>query len=145
MEIYTIGFTKKSAKEFFEILKNNGIKLVIDIRLNNMSQLAGFTKRDDLEYFVREICDADYMHDTSLSPTQEILDRIRKKEIGWKEYETEFRKLLKERKIEKSLDKDLFLKPAVLLCSEPTADQCHRRLVAEYLHEKWGDVKIIHL
>lgn len=145
MEIYTIGFTKKSAEEFFEILKKAGIGLVLDIRLNNTSQMAGFTKRNDLEYFVREICDADYIHDTNLAPTQDILDRFRKKEIGWEEYEAEFLELLKDRKIEDTLDKKIFSKPTVLLCSEPTADSCHRRLVAEYLRDKWEQIEIVHL
>ncbi|HDS29539.1 MAG TPA: DUF488 domain-containing protein [Firmicutes bacterium] len=145
MEIYTIGFTKKSAEEFFEILRKNGIKLVIDVRLNNTSQMAGFTKKDDLMYFVRELCGADYVHNPDLSPTQEILDGIRKKKIDWNEYETLFNQLLEERKIGETLDEELFSRPAVLLCSEATADQCHRRLVAEYLKGKWKDVTIVHL
>jgi len=145
MEIYTIGFTKKSAEEFFELLRKNEIKLVLDIRLNNTSQMAGFTKKDDLRYFAREICGAEYIHEPNLAPTQEILDDIRHKKIGWEEYETRFTKLLKGRKIEKTLDKALFSKRTVLLCSEASADQCHRRLVAEYLRDKWGDVEIVHL
>ena len=145
MEIYTIGFTKKSAEEFFELLRKNGIQLVLDIRLNNTSQMAGFTKKDDLRYFAREICGAEYIHDPNLAPTQEILDDIRHKKISWEEYETRFTRLLKERKIEKTLDKALFSKRTVLLCSEASADQCHRRLVAEYLRDRWGDVEIVHL
>jgi uncharacterized protein (DUF488 family) len=145
MEIYTIGFTKKSAEEFFEILRQNGIKLVMDIRLNNTSQMAGFTKKDDLKYFVRELCGADYVHDPNLAPTQEILDGFRRKEIGWADYETRFLGLLSDRKTEETLDKALFSSPAVLLCSEVSPDKCHRRLVAEYLRDKWGEVRIVHL
>ena len=145
MEIYTIGFTKKRAKEFFGILKQYGIKRLIDIRLNNQSQLAAFTKRDDLEYFLKQICGAEYSHKPVLAPTKEILNDYKKKTISWEEYEKQFLRLLNERKAENTLDKDTFEVPAVLLCSEPKADKCHRRLVAEYFKERWGDVNIIHL
>jgi uncharacterized protein (DUF488 family) len=145
MEIYTIGFTKKSAGEFFEILKRNGIRLLIDIRLNNTSQLAAFAKRDDLEYFLKEICAADYLHEPRLAPTLNILDKYRAKSVTWWQFETDFKALLDQRKIHEVIDRDLFSQPAVLLCSESKADKCHRRLVAEYLREKWGDINIIHL
>ena len=145
MEIYTIGFTKKSAKEFFDILKGAGIKRLIDIRLNNSSQLAGFTKQDDLAFFLKEICGAEYTHVPMLSPTKEIMDGFKKKKITWEEYERRFRSLLDERRAEEILDKRFFGTSAVLLCSEPKPDRCHRRLVAEYLKEKWGDVAITHL
>ena len=145
MEIYTIGFTKKSAKEFFDILKQAGIRRLVDIRLNNSSQLAGFTKQDDLAFFLREICGAEYAHVPILSPTKEVMDGYKKKKITWEEYERRFRSLLHERRAEETLDKGLFDIPAVLLCSEPKPDRCHRRLVAEYLKEKWGDVTITHL
>jgi uncharacterized protein (DUF488 family) len=145
MEIYTIGFTQKSAKQFFGILKDNGIKRLIDIRISNVSQLAGFTKKDDLEFFLKEICDADYIHMPILAPTEEIMHSYRRKEIDWDEFEKQFKKLLNERKVDKEVDKKIFKERAVLLCSEPTADKCHRRLVAEYLRDKWGGVEIIHL
>ena len=90
MEIYTIGFTQKNAAEFFETLRRAGIRRVIDVRLNNTSQLAGFTKRDDLEYFLEQICQAAYDHQPELSPTKEILDGYKKKEIPWEEYEARF-------------------------------------------------------
>lgn len=144
MKIYTIGFAKKNATTFFGILKKAGIRRLIDIRLYNVSQLAGFTKRDDLAFFVREICGADYVHELLLAPTAELLDAV-KKGGSWAEYETGFCKLITERKIETAVDRHLFDVPAVLLCSEPTADQCHRRLVAEHLRDKWGDVEIVHL
>jgi len=118
---------------------------LIDVRLNNTSQLAGFAKRDDLRYFLREICGAEYVHLPELAPTKEILDGYKKKQIGWAEYETLYRALLAERKVENALDRRLFDSPVVFLCSESTAECCHRRLAAEYLAEKWGDVKTVHL
>jgi uncharacterized protein (DUF488 family) len=145
VEIYTIGFTKKSAEEFFESLKAKGIKLLIDVRLNNVSQLAGFSKRDDIEYFLKKICRAKYLHMPLLAPTEEILDAYRDKKIAWEEYETRFLRLMEERAVEKEIRKSLFNKPAVLLCSEPEPEQCHRRLVAEYFKQKWGNIKITHL
>jgi len=145
VEIYTIGFTQKSASEFFETLKRAGIKRLIDVRLNNKSQLAGFTKRDDFEYFLKELCGAEYLHEPLLSPPKDMLDAFRKKQLSWEDYERRFVALLNERKVEEAVDKQLFDVPAVLLCSEPEADNCHRRLVAEYLRGKWGDVRIVHL
>lgn len=145
MHIYTIGFTKKSAAEFFGILKSNGIKRLIDVRLNNVSQLAGFSKRDDLEYFLREICGIEYVHEPLLAPTQEMLNAFKKEKGKWQDYEKQFLTLMAERKIEDRLDPSLFDLPAVLLCSEPTAEHCHRRLVIEYLREKWDDVTCTNL
>ncbi len=145
MEIYTIGFTKKSAEEFFHALKKAGIKRLIDIRLNNSSQLAGFTKQDDLAFFLKELCDAEYVHKPTFAPTKEILDGYKKKKITWEEYERRFKKLMTDRKLDEVIDKDLFNVPTVLLCSEPKPDKCHRRLVAEYLKEKWEETIIIHL
>lgn len=145
MEIYTIGFTKKTAAEFFGALRYAGVTRLIDVRLNNSSQLAGFTKRHDLRYFLREICSADYIHEPELAPTNAILKAYQQEKITWDEYVERFRALLAERRVDAKLDRELFVVPSVLLCSEPTADKCHRRLVAEYLKEKWGDVDIIHL
>ncbi len=141
MQIYTIGFTKKPAAEFFGILKANGTKRLIDVRLNNVSQLAGFTKRDDLAYFLREICGIEYLHEPMLAPTQEMLDAFKKAKGSWQDYEKQFLVLMAERKIEESIDPKLFDVPAVLLCSEPTAEHCHRRLVVEYLRAKWHNVE----
>lgn len=145
MEIYTIGYTRKTAAEFFGILRDANIRTVVDIRRNNSSQLAAFTKHSDLPFFLKEICGADYVHELQLAPTQEILDNYRKKHGSWDDYERDFRALLEERQIEKHLDKQLFAQPAVLLCSEPTAEHCHRRLVAEYLQQHWDDVTVTHL
>ena len=136
MEIHTIGFTKKSAEQFFTALRRAGIRRLIDVRLNNTSQLAAFAKRDDLEFFLKEICGAEYVHKPELAPTEEILKAYKKKEIEWDEFEQRFTALLNERNIETAIDKRLFDVPAVLLCSEPTAEHCHRRLVAERLQSK---------
>ena len=148
MEIYSIGFTKKNAAQFFALLKQHGIRRLLDVRLNNVSKLAGFAKRDDLKYFLKEICQADYIHDPTLAPTQEMLERYKKeKTTPWSEYESAFGRLITERKIENTLDPKLFDIPTVLLCSEPTPDNCHRRLVLEYLRDHWPtqNITIRHL
>lgn len=145
MEIYSIGFTKKTAEQFFGRLREAGIKRLLDVRLNNKSQLAAFTKRNDLPFFLRELCGADYIHEPLLAPTKEILNDYKKRKGSWQEYETRFFALLAERKIEDKIDRNLFEQPTVLLCSEPTAEYCHRRLVLEYLQEKWGDIEIVYL
>ena len=145
MEIYTIGFTKKNAAGFFEALRRVGIRRLIDVRLNNTSQLAGFAKRDDLKFFLREVCGADYHQEPILAPTKEILDAYKKKKISWEEYETRYVGLLTERAAENVVERRLFDEPAVLLCSESGPEQCHRRLAAEYLSSKWGGVEVVHL
>jgi uncharacterized protein (DUF488 family) len=145
MEVYSIGFTQKSAREFFETLRSAGIRRLLDIRLNNTSQLAGFAKRDDLAFFLREICQAEYIHVPLLAPTQEMLDTYKKGKGEWQQYETQFLALMREREIERNLDRALFEVPAVLLCSEKTPEHCHRRLVLDYLAEKWGEIKAVHL
>ena len=145
MEIYSIGFTQKTAEQFFSNLRTAGIRLLLDVRLNNVSQLAGFAKRGDLTFFLKEICAAEYLHEPMLAPTAEILDDYRGKNLTWEEYEARFVALMSERQIESQLDRTLFQQPLVLLCSEPTAERCHRRLVLEHLRYKWGDVTISHL
>lgn len=117
---------------------------MIDIRLNNVSQLAGFTKEQDLPYFLREIAGIQYAHKPELAPTKDILDAYKKKEIDWSEYKKRFRLLLMERHIENVITPQ-FVDKACFLCSEPKPDKCHRRVTAEYLRELWGDVKIVHL
>jgi uncharacterized protein (DUF488 family) len=145
MEVYTIGFTKKNAREFFGRLKQTGIRRLIDIRLNNVSQLAGFSKKEDLRFFLEEVCGAEYVHEPLLAPTQTILDDYKKRKGSWEDYETEFLRLMEERRIEHALDRSLLDRPTVLLCSEPKPDCCHRRLVAEYLRDRWGNLEIVHL
>jgi uncharacterized protein (DUF488 family) len=146
MEIYSIGFTKRSARDFFETLKTAGIRRLLDVRLSNSSQLAGFSKRDDLEYFLRRICDAIYVHDPTLAPTAELLNRYKKeKSSSWDEYASAFVALMASRKIEERLQPADFEMPTVLLCSEFEPDRCHRRLVLEYLQSKWRNIEIKHL
>lgn len=144
MKIFTIGFTKKSAKEFFEILKTNNIEQIIDIRLNNTSQLAGFTKKDNLEYFLKELCSIDYCHFIFLAPTKEIRDQYIKSK-NWDVYVKEYIELLDNRKVLDKLDKSYFKRKSCFLCSEASADHCHRRLLVEYLKEHWDYVEIVHL
>jgi len=145
MKIFTIGFTKKSAETFFTRLKNAGVKRLVDVRLNNISQLAGFTKRDDLRYFTKAICGIEYVHLPNLAPTSEILDPYKKQKNGdWPLYERQFLDLMRARRIEETISSDL-LDGGCLLCSEETPHHCHRRLVAEYLKEKWECVEIEHI
>jgi len=144
MNLYTIGFVKKSAKEFFEALKNNAVSKVIDIRLNNKSQLAGFTKKEDLRYFLKAICNIDYVHIEPYAPTKELLSAYKKKKINWEEYEKEYTAILDGRSILDNIDYSLF-ENACLLCSEPTAQKCHRRLLAEYLARDNEKITIKHL
>jgi uncharacterized protein (DUF488 family) len=145
MQIFTIGFTKRSAANFFETLRRAGVKRLLDVRLNNSSQLAGFTKASDLPFFLKEICDAEYQHEPLLAPTQELLDGYKKAKGSWNDYERKFLQLMAERKIDEKIDKRLFDAPTALLCSERTAEHCHRRLVVEYLRAKWGDISLVHL
>jgi uncharacterized protein (DUF488 family) len=144
MKIFTIGFTKKSAETFFTRLKNAGVKRLVDVRLNNVSQLAGFTKKDDLRYFTKTICNIDYVHVPDLAPTQDILDAYKKKKGDWNLYEHQFLDLMRARHIEETTSREL-LDGGCLLCSEEKPHHCHRRLVAEYLREKWGEVEIEHI
>ncbi len=144
MNIYTIGFTGKGAKEFFEILKKNKIEQVVDVRLNNTSQLAGFAKKGNLEYFLDEMCGIKYYHLEFLAPTKE-LRKIYSDSGDWGLYVKEFQKLLRERNISTRLDKKFFEKRTCLLCAEASPEKCHRRLIAEYLREHWKNVEIIHL
>ena len=144
MKVFTIGFTKKSARRFFEMLRKSGANRVVDVRLNNVSQLAGFAKKDDLAYFLKEICGMDYVHLPELAPTQEMLDEYKKRRGDWKTYETQFLALMKQRRIEESLPREA-IADGCLLCSEDKPHQCHRRLVAEYLKQHWGDVEINHI
>lgn len=174
MKIYTIGFTKKKAEDFFELLRKEGIEQLIDVRINNMSQLAGFTKRDDFIYFLEQILGTEYLHEPLLAPTEELLKDYRTKikdcqtknstknkdkegrkkalearklckENVWKVYEKTFLKLMSERKIENTIPRDMFAKRTMLLCSELGPENCHRRLVLEYLDKAWGNIQAVHL
>jgi len=144
MKLFTIGFTKKSAEEFFTILKTAGVKRLADVRLNNVSQLSGFTKKDDLRYFTKAICHIDYVHLPDLAPTKDILDAYKKRKGDWGLYEQQFLELMGTRHVENKTPHEL-LDGACLLCSEQKPYHCHRRLVAEYLQKSWGNVEVIHL
>lgn len=144
MKVFTIGFTKKNAERFFTQLKQPGLFRLLDVRLNNVSQLAGFTKKEDLRFFLRQLCNIDYVHLTDLAPTQDILDEYKKDGGDWKNYERKFLNLMSARKVEETVSREI-IDGGCLLCSESTPEQCHRRLVVEYLCNKWGDIEILHL
>lgn len=144
MEICTIGFTKTNAESFFSRLRVSGSRRVVDVRLNNVSQLAGFAKKDDLRYFLQELCGMEYVHVPQLAPTQEMLDAYKKNGGDWATYERQFLDLMAERRIEHAITPEL-IDGGCLLCSEDRPHQCHRRLVAEYLVQRWGRGAIRHL
>lgn len=143
MKLFTIGFTKTSAQHFFERIKISGAKKIIDVRLSNVSQLAGFAKRDDLEYFSNQICHVAYQHMPELAPTRDMLDAFKKEKGSWSDYADQFLMLMAKRKIENIDRREI--DGGCLLCSEDRPHNCHRRLVAEYLSNKWGDMEIEHL
>ena len=145
MEIYTIGFTQTTAERFFSRLADAHVERLLDVRLNNSSQLAGFAKAKDLPYFLRELVGATYEHEPLLAPTQELLDEYKKRKGDWGSYERRFLDLMAERQIECALSPAEFEMPTALLCSEATAENCHRRLVCEYLADHWSDVRPVHL
>ena len=145
VSVATIGFTQSSAEHFFERLIKAGVRKVMDVRLHNTSQLAGFAKADDLAWFLRRLGNIDYAHEPLLAPTDAMLKRYRKENGGWENYEKQFRALMQERRIETRLSPDTF-SSTCLLCSEATPHRCHRRLVCEYLNEKWdGMLDVQHL
>jgi len=144
MRLFTIGFTKKSAEEFFTILQKASVSRIIDIRLNNTSQIAGFAKARDLEYFLRAIAKIDYVHLPDFAPTQEILDDFKKNKGSWIEFERRFVDLMVARRIAETAAK-LLRDRDCLLCSEHIPDHCHRRLVAEQIQKHSDNVEVIHL
>jgi uncharacterized protein (DUF488 family) len=144
MMLFTIGFTRKSAREFFSALKKAGVRRVLDVRLNNNSQLAGFSKKEDLCYFLKEIGGIDYVHLPDLAPTQNMLEAYKKHKGDWNVYEAQFLELMARREIEKKLRPE-WLQDGCLLCSEHLPHHCHRRLIAEYLSAKWGGIITKHL
>jgi len=144
IKLYTIGFTEKSAERFFSLLTNAHINKIIDTRVNNVSQLAGFAKGLDLKYFAKKIANIEYEHNLDFAPTKELLSRYREKKIDWQEYQIEYVNLLDKRKITNNLKIEL-LNDSCLLCSEHAPERCHRRLLAEYIKKKNPNVEIIHL
>lgn len=144
IKIYTIGFTQTSAEQFFGKLIKAGVKKIVDARLNNSSQLAGFAKKDDLRYFLKAIENIDYIHMPVLAPSEELLAEYKKNKGDWQTYEKNFLVLMEKRRIENIVSPSE-LDQACLLCSEHIPEHCHRRLVAEYLKSRWGNVAIEHL
>lgn len=144
VQAFTIGFTKKSAAEFFTKLRDAGVRRIVDVRLNNTSQLAGFAKRDDLQFFLKGLYDIDYVHVPELTPTKAMLDAYKKHGNDWSVYEREFLELLARRAIENSVPREL-IHGGCLLCSEHLPDQCHRRVVLDYLDPHWGGIDVTHL
>ncbi|OGU14397.1 MAG: hypothetical protein A2X61_12870 [Ignavibacteria bacterium GWB2_35_12] len=144
IRLLTIGFTKKTAQQFFELLKKNGVNKLIDIRINNTSQLSGFAKGKDLEYFVKEIINIPYIHIKDFAPTKELLSDYQNKKIDWAGYQLIFRQLIEQRNIEKKYEIKEF-DDACFLCSEESPDKCHRRLLVEFFKEKNPDINIVHL
>jgi uncharacterized protein (DUF488 family) len=144
VQLYTIGFTKKSAETFFELLRGAGVRRVVDIRLNNVSQLAGFAKKADLAYFLDQILGIGYVHVPLLAPTQELLDAYRKQGIGSQAFERDFLALMRERRVQAAPEAALDDRDC-LLCSEAKAAHCHRRFVADYLVPHYPGMSVEHL
>lgn len=146
MKVFTIGFTQKNARKFFSLLRDNNVKTVVDIRLNNTSQLAAFAKGDDLKFFLTEFCNIEYIHDTTFAPTEELLKDYKNKKVSWLDYEKEFDRIMEMRNIKSYIAKNYADKNSIcLLCSEALPNQCHRRLVAEIFKDTLHDVQIINL
>ena len=143
IKVFTIGFTRKSARQFFTLLEKAGVKRVVDVRLNNVSQLAGFAKKEDLQFFLERF-GMGYVHLPILAPTQEMLDAFKKEKGPWTDYEKKFLALMAARRIETAVEKET-LHEGCLLCSEDTPEHCHRRLVVEYLRSHWKGLDVTHL
>ncbi len=144
IKLFTIGFTEKTAETFFTLLKKAGVKKIIDTRLNNVSQLAGFAKGKDLEFFAKSIIGSGYEHTIDMAPSKELLNNYRDKKITWAQYEKEYISLLENRNILRKIDFSK-LDGCCILCSEHKPDMCHRRLLAEYLKKANKEIEIIHL
>ena len=144
MKIYTIGFTKKSAEEFFGAIRRAGVKRIVDVRLNNVSQLAGFAKRDDLRFLLSAVADIDYMHMLELAPEKEVLKDYQNGRISWSKYEKAYVSLLSERNVAEGAILDI-REGDCLLCSEETPEKCHRRLASEFLAQHQSGIEIVHI
>ncbi|MCL2638043.1 MAG: DUF488 domain-containing protein [Oscillospiraceae bacterium] len=145
MNLYTIGFAQKSAEQFFNLIKSNNIELLLDVRLWNSTQLAGFSKGNDLRYFLKTIRDCDYVHALEYAPSKELLDDYKNRKISWTDYETQYRELIKQRNSLETFDFKYSVENICLLCAEPTSEQCHRRLLAEMLAERLENIIIKHI
>ncbi|WP_305141034.1 DUF488 domain-containing protein [Acutalibacter muris] len=146
MVLYTIGFTQKSAQQFFELIKSNNMDMLVDIRLNNKSQLAGFAKGNDLRYFLEEICNCEYQHCIEYAPTKDILDSYKKKTISWDEYVRQYIPLMQKRNaVQKFAERFAKYMAVCLLCSEPTPEYCHRRLLSEMIVADYPAITVKHI
>jgi uncharacterized protein (DUF488 family) len=146
MNLYTIGFTQKSAEQFFKLISDNKIELLLDIRLNNSSQLAGFSKGSDLVYFLKVICNCDYIHALEFAPTEKILNAYKKKEISWETYTEEYTTLINNRDVIKEFDKRFSRYNSIcLLCSEPTHEKCHRGILASQIGKTFPEINVFHI
>jgi uncharacterized protein (DUF488 family) len=139
LTVNTIGFTKTNAKQFFERLISSNVKVLLDVRLHNTSQLSGFAKADDLAYFLDKIGGIEYRHEPLLAPTDSMLKSFKRDKGDWTVYEQQFLALMSEREIDKRFSPDAF-SGACLLCSEAMPHYCHRRLVCDYLNTKWNEL-----
>ncbi|XPF94273.1 DUF488 family protein [Colwellia sp. RE-S-Sl-9] len=145
MNVFTIGFTKKNAGAFFDLLRKSKVSTLIDVRLNNTSQLSGFAKRDDLKFFTKELCQAEYIHLPELAPTDELFKSLKKGDISWEGYEESFLNLMAQRNVEKHINQNT-LNNACLLCSEHKPHLCHRKLVVDYLNDNTNlNLSVTHL
>lgn len=143
--VLSIGFTGKNAEKFFTLLKIGNVKTLLDVRLQNTSQLAGFAKRDDLKFFLKEICGIEYIEVPELYPEANLLKDYKNKIIDWDYYQSKYLELLDRRSVQKTLTPSV-LDDSCLLCSEHKPHQCHRRLAIEYLNSEWNNrFKVEHL
>jgi uncharacterized protein (DUF488 family) len=145
MNLYTIGFTQKTAEQFFGLLKDAGIRTLLDIRISNSSQLAGFTKAQDLKFFLKALCKAKYVHQPLLAPTRELMEQYRGKKISPAEFRSGYLRLLTQRHAADKVERKTLEGPTVLLCAEVKAEECHRSFAAEYLAKRWPDLHPVHL
>ena len=143
--IYTIGFTRKTAEEFFALLQGAGVETLVDIRLHNRSQLAGFAKEGDLAWFARELAGIGYLHVPELAPSQELFDAFKKRGGSWEAFARGFRQLMEERGAVERFDRELLQRSPCFLCSEAAPERCHRRLVAEALAATEPGMGVVHL
>lgn len=144
MNIYTVGFEQVPAKDFFETLRSSPAVRLIDARLNPNPEDGGYARGGDLAYLLGELCGMSYHHVPALAPTKQMVSEVLDRGGPWEAYEKSFLRLMRERCVEETVKRDL-LDDAVVMCLERSADQCHRRLVAEYLQRAWPDVIIHHL
>lgn len=143
--VFTVGFTEKSAEHFFGLIKSNSINVLFDTRINNVSQLAGFAKNKDLSFFLKELCGTEYIWEPKFAPTKDMLSQYRSKEMEWGEYELRYKDLICKRNVEACYPTDLFIQ-SCLLCSEHLPHHCHRKILVDYLNEKWEKkMEVVHL